>query len=273
MPKTNTTASPYWLKQIRPLWLREKLFWHFYAMRPEIAPSLFEAAPLLFAHNVRMKLQPSDIGHRQIACLGYVERNLSRTIARHAANGGLLVDVGANYGYFTCLWAGASQANRAVSFEASPRNLAGLRHNVSLNGLESKVTVAPKAAGVAPGTMQFSLGPTDQTGWGGLANQADDNSVSVEVTSLDDYFKDSTEPIAVLKVDVEGADTWVIEGAAGLLREGRIGHIFFEQNRARMAALGIPAARAFEFLRECGYSVTALSDEACYACLRDRAEK
>lgn len=266
-------ASSIWLRRIHPLWLREKVFWHFYAMRPEIAPSLFEAAPLLFARNIRLKLQPSDIGHRQIACLGYVERELSRTVAGHGANGGLLVDVGANYGYYTCLWAGASDGNRVVSFEASPRNLAGLRHNISFNGLESKVTVVPKAAGASVGLMQFSLGPDDQTGWGGLATHAGDDSVSVEVTSLDHYFKDSTEPIAALKVDVEGADTWVLEGAAGLLRQGRIGHVFFEQNPARMAALGIPATRAFELLRACGYSVTSFSDEACHASRRGQDGK
>ena len=258
-------AFGFWLRRVYPLWLREKVFWRFYAMRPKLAPRLFEAAPLLFARNVRLKLQPSDIGRRQIACLGYVERDLSKTLAGLSSKGGLLVDVGANYGYFTCLWAGASPRNRVVSFEASPRNQAGLQDNIALNELKSQVTVVPKAAGAEQGMMQFSLGPSDQTGWGGLATHAGDNSVSVEVTSLDRYFEDSTESIAALKVDVEGADTWVLEGAAGLLRQGRIGHVFFEQNPARMAALGISTTRAVELLRECGYSVKSFSDEACHA--------
>ena len=47
----STPAFGFWLRRVYPLWLREKVFWRFYAMRPKLAPRLFEAAPLLFARN------------------------------------------------------------------------------------------------------------------------------------------------------------------------------------------------------------------------------
>ena len=50
------------------------------------------------------------------------------------------------------------------------------------------------------------------------------------VVTLDEELKDVSF-IDVLKIDTEGADTWVLEGAAFLLRQKRIRHVFFEENR------------------------------------------
>ena len=59
--------------------------------------------------------------------------------------------------------------------------------------------------------------------------------------------------IDVLKIDVEGADTWVLFGCEQLLREKRIRTIFFEQNIGRMEVLGITANEAVDFLQSLDY--------------------
>ncbi|HEY9300706.1 MAG TPA: FkbM family methyltransferase, partial [Phormidium sp.] len=84
------------------------------------------------------------------------------------------------------------------------------------------------------------------------------NSVEVPVTSLDDFFIDKDIIIDVLKIDTEGADTWVLQGAEGLLRSHKIRHIFFEENATRMAALGLLPGEAQAFLQSCGYQVERL---------------
>jgi FkbM family methyltransferase len=267
MTLNSKTASDLWLKRVQPRWLREKLFWKFYAGKPASVQADFHSVSLDFAPGIRLKLEPSDIGHRQIAYLGYIEKDFSIVMMQHASKGGLLVDVGANYGYFTCSWAGAKTSNRVICFEASPRNLAGLMYNVALNNLDSGVVIEHKAAGSKSGSMEFSLGPADQTGWGGLALVADSTNITVEVVTLDESLKDTTEEIAVLKIDVEGADTWVLEGASSLLQQKRIGNVYFEQNLSRMNELGIPEDRALVLLRECGYTVNRFSEEAWHAYL------
>ena len=53
---------------------------------------------------------------------------------------------------------------------------------------------------------------------------------------------------------MEGADTWVLYGCEQLLKKRQIRKIFFEQNHARMAELGIGANEARDFLASVGYT-------------------
>ncbi|HET7321458.1 MAG TPA: FkbM family methyltransferase, partial [Longimicrobiaceae bacterium] len=235
-------------------WLRHWLFYRLCSRRAENRPDLFEAAPLALAPRVRLSLVPTDVAHQPIAWAGIYEPQLSRRLARLALNGGLLIDVGANYGYFTCLWADASATSRVIAFEASPRNEAGLRRNVESNGLDDRVSIDPRAVGRERSTMSFRMGPDGQTGWGHLSHGPSD--VAVEVVTLDEFCSErGVEWVDVLKVDVEGADAWVLEGARRLLREHRVGVVFFEEEPGHMQRLGIAPGASARQLVEAGYRV------------------
>jgi FkbM family methyltransferase len=172
-----------------------------------------------------------------------------------------MVDVGANYGYFSLLWAAQKPGNRVIAFEASPRNQQALQLNVERNGFTGAIALRSEAAGKEPGELKFHLGPEEQTGWGGLVQgNTNGDEVTVPVVRLDEDLKD-VPYIDVLKIDTEGADTWVLEGATGLLEQKRIGRIFFEENTNRMAALGIKKGLAVDVLSKHGYSVEALDGE------------
>lgn len=237
-----------------PMRLREWLFYRLYSRRAHMQPELFKSAPLAMVPGVTLDLVPTDVAHQAMAWMGFYERASSLRILELARKGGLLVDVGANYGYYTCLWAAVSAANRVVAFEASPRNIAGFTQNVAQNCLEEQVTIEGCAVGREEGVMNFEIGPEGQTGWGGLTGAATD--LSVPVVSLDTYCRDkSISLINVLKVDVEGADTWVLEGASELLREHRILNVFFEENPGRMENLGIAPERPASLLQDLGYRI------------------
>ena len=247
------------LMRLCPPSLRTWLYYHRYRARRPQFRSLFENAKLAFAPRVRMKLLPTDEGHGCIATAGFYELPLTRAIARLGKGGGLMVDVGANYGYFSLLWAAQKPGNRVIAFEASPRNQHALRLNVERNGFTEAITLRSEAAGKEVGELRFHLGPEDQTGWGGLAKESSNEAdVTVPVVTLDDELRD-TPSIEVLKIDTEGADTWVLEGASNLLRQKRIRYIFFEENKNRMAQLGIEKGQAVDLLRKYDYSVRVLS--------------
>src|SRR5438552_4974964 len=97
-----------WLQKVRPLWLREKLFWKFFCTRIERHTELFRDVHPKFVPNVKLSLEPTDIAHKEIAVLGYVDLPLTRALRDLALAGGLLIDVGANYGYFTSIWAASA---------------------------------------------------------------------------------------------------------------------------------------------------------------------
>jgi FkbM family methyltransferase len=105
-----------------------------------------------------------------------------------------MVDVGANYGYYSCLWAAANAKNRVIAFEASPRNFSALKLNLINNGLETQVDVHQTALGKESGSLPFTLGPEEESGWGGLLVNREDGSIEVPVVSLDEvYFKSQND--------------------------------------------------------------------------------
>lgn len=253
--------------RVAPLRIRESLFFRLYRRHVAAYEPLFARAELALAPGVFLQLSPADAGHQPIALAGVYETRLSRRVAALARRGGVMVDVGANYGYFTSLWAAARPANRVVAFEASPRNIRALRGNVMANRLAERVTIHEAAAGREPGVLGFRLGPDDQTGQGGFVGAGERAEVQVPVHTLDDLHAAGEIPdvVDVLKIDVEGADTWVLEGAERMLRARRIRHVFFEQFPQRMDALGIAPSRARTLLESCGYAVENFDADEWYA--------
>lgn len=248
------------LLRLLPPAFRLSAFYRLYRARSAESRALFENAALHFAPKIRMELHPTDEGHAHIAFAGFYELPLTRLIMSLARPGGLLVDVGANYGYFSLLWAAANPSNTVIAAEASPRNHAALLRNVERNGLGDRIAVGSNALGRENCLMHFEVGSDEQTGWGGLTHEASVPGIEVTVTTLDETIPKETE-IAVLKIDVEGADTWVLEGARELLQRRRIAHLMFEENQKRMTALGIERGTAQRILRDTGYEVVAFEDD------------
>jgi hypothetical protein len=107
------------------------------------------------------------------------------------------------------------------------------------------------------GLGTFALRSAEQMGAGGLAEGSEPDTIEVITTSLDTLFG-SLPRVDVLKVDAEGSDTRILWGAEHLLREHRIGAVYYEQFTDRMAELGIHAGEAASFLEDCGYVVSLL---------------
>jgi len=214
--------------------------------------------PLALAPGRRLAIVPGDIISDSIAATGVWEEELSQRLAALARSGGTMLEVGANIGYFSVLWAAQSSACRVLALEPAWRNLELLRHNLALNDLLSQVDVLPIAAGHRTGLMRFDPGPQAQTGWGGVVTDERAGTVLVAMLPLDALLPGDFHA-AVLKIDVEGADTWVLQGCQRLLAERRAGVVFFEQNLPRLRALGIEPDAAQHLLTTLGYRVAPIT--------------
>lgn len=246
-----------WLQRVRPLRLRSSIASRFESIWSPSSVGAMESADLHFAPSVKMRLHSTDSAHRLLALTGFTELELSKRIRRRSRAGGVLVDVGANAGYFSLLWLATRPENRVIAFEAAPLPRALLRRNLEENGLASRARVDDRAVGSRNGKMAFDPGPPEQSSWGGLAPAGGGRSIEVDVVRLEHAVPPDVE-VAVLKIDVEGADAWVLEGAESLLASGRVGIVFFEQNVERMRALGIAAEAPIEILERHEYRVRPL---------------
>src|SRR5690554_6662686 len=125
---------------IYPLALREKISWRIQKLYRNINE---RDVSLAFDKKLKLDLLQSDVGHRSIIFNSFYELALTRSIVHLGTKGGLLIDVGANYGYFSCLWASQNSLNKVLAFEASPVNIQPLENNILKNGLSEAITIIP----------------------------------------------------------------------------------------------------------------------------------
>lgn len=125
--------------------------------------------------------------------------------------GDVAVDVGANIGEVSIILSqAAGSAGRVFAFEPNPRIYRYLLGNLALNHCDN-VTTANLAVGAAAGSVRMSDGKRDD-----MNRVLDGGEIVVACTTLDQYLP-PCEQIAFLKVDVEGSELRVLEGARDTL--------------------------------------------------------
>ncbi len=237
---------------------RERIFYRFLNTRQHMFEKSFRRAKLAYAPEFAMsELIVGDLISGSIALTGFYELELSRQLNKLAGDGGLFVDVGANLGYFSLIWLAGNKDNSAVAIESSPRNQQAFEGNMQANEVDGRWRLLKCAAGNDNRKVTFNIGHSVQTGWGGISpGGTGPDTIEVDMVRLDSILPD--EHINVLKIDVEGADTWVLYGCEELLRKRKIERIFFEQHNERMVLLGIKPGQAQAFLQRFGYSCQSL---------------
>jgi len=160
--------------------------------------------------------------------------------------GDLFVDVGANSGAYT-LWAADLGAN-VIAIEPSPKAYRQLRKNLDLNGYRVEVIAA--AAGDRSGmiTVTADLGTMNH-----LSLDSHLAGDQVPMITLDDVIGD--RDVAGVKVDVEGAERLVLNGATRALREHRIRLLQLEWNSSCWELMGESREPVRILLESMGYAL------------------
>jgi FkbM family methyltransferase len=153
---------------------------------------------------------------------GFWESWVTLAIARHLHPGMWCVDVGANYGYYTLLMAGAcGSTGRVVACEPNPLLAETyLPQNLALNGFYQGVEVCPKVVGnLDDRTVDFVLHDGDFA-TSSLERWAYDHrsqTVKAQAITLDRLCTDWPR-LDLVKIDAEGAEALVWEGMQKTLR-------------------------------------------------------
>jgi FkbM family methyltransferase len=174
-----------------------------------------------------------------MALSGHSEKGLIEFIRATLTAGMSFVDVGASFGtVFMPAAARVAPGGWAEAWEPDPLSFHFLERNVLLNGHEndSWVRVRPEAAGASDGPASLAVGRLTRThnSFWLTENEAGDH-VNVPVRRLDSVY---ARPISLLKIDVEGAEWDVLEGARGLLDQRLIGIIALEFRPASLLRAG-----------------------------------
>uniref|UniRef100_Q07NM2 Methyltransferase FkbM family n=1 Tax=Rhodopseudomonas palustris (strain BisA53) TaxID=316055 RepID=Q07NM2_RHOP5 len=128
----------------------------------------------------------------------------------------LLIDGGANYGYWSILASSAPfGSHRVIAIEPSSRNLVQLKNNAHING--DRFTILKRALGAARGTAILSGSKHEALS---IVASAATGGEGVEVIPLDSLLDEGmVEPGGkyLIKLDVEGVEIEAIKGSKKLL--------------------------------------------------------
>ncbi|MCS6931676.1 MAG: FkbM family methyltransferase [Acetobacteraceae bacterium] len=172
----------------------------------------------------RHKLRVSALDREfspHVALDGFWEIWLTRLFASRVRRGMCCVDVGAQAGYFTLLLADlVGPEGRVHAVEPLPSNVALLSGNIALNGFLPRVSVHAVALGSEP-AGEIALRPA----YPGSMNAARvpdgmPDAPRVPATTLDRLLGDVPR-LDVVKIDAEGAEHAILEGAEALLAKHR----------------------------------------------------
>jgi FkbM family methyltransferase len=177
--------------------------------------------------GMRFELDLHSVAQRAVAYELSDEAEL-RLIADLIGPGEIALDVGANIGLYTVIMGRAvGAAGRVYSFEPNPPTAARLRRNVELNAL-GNVEVFELAVADAVGAANLRLPDAREPG---LATIVGDSgpAVPVETITIDSFLEQRhIGRVALLKLDVEGAELDALTGATGAVRDGTISTVLFE---------------------------------------------
>ena len=197
---------------------------------------------------------PDQIQSR-IYFFGIWEPEISDYIAKNLAAGDCFIDVGANVGYFSLLFARlVGPTGRVFALEPDPRNFDLLRRNIERNGY-SNVTAVPVALSRESGRQKFSRSPhnfADHCLGDGLGQR---EKIEVEVVRLDDLFPGPAKRVNLLKLDIQGAEFAAIDGAREVLRANPDIVLLTEFWPDGMRRFGDDPEKYLETLRALGFSL------------------
>lgn len=167
---------------------------------------------------------------------GFWEMWLTQYLASWVRPGMTVVDVGANYGYYTLLLADAvGEAGHVIAVEPNPDAVSLLSESVLLNGHAGRTRIVPQALGAAAGQRLLFL-PDGEPKNATLVDQADlagGRTVEVSTVTLDEVAR-ACPKVDLVKIDAEGAEQEIVAGMAGLIARDRP-ILVLEYNAARYA--------------------------------------
>jgi FkbM family methyltransferase len=247
--------------------LRDGKAWLYARLHAGLSP-LGRFAAVRLDKGFMMNLDLQDPEQLKVYFYGhYHERYEAGLVARLLEDDDVFWDIGANVGYFTLVAATAlAGRGQIIAFEPGKNAYARLTENIALNPYQNIKT--------------YPLAVSDREGEAVLHVSGDiaDSSASLFVTGGDqagdevcrtvalDQFLTAAglRPPTLIKLDAEGAELAVLQGAQGLIAQATP-MFLMEMEEKNLQAAGASKAAIQQFLTGYGYRAAHLNKGRWYA--------
>ena len=177
---------------------------------------------LIKVMNKKMYVNSNDIGIAYpLLKSGIYEEYETETFKNLLQSNTIFIDIGANIGYYTLIAASKIKDGQIYSFEPVKANYKLLTKNIKINNINN-VKAFQKAISNRNGKIKIFIDGTNLGNHSLAKNNVIDKTESTEVETirLDSFFNNLEEIIEedfLIKIDTQGAEGLIVEGAHNLL--------------------------------------------------------
>lgn len=193
------------------------------------------------------------------------ERELVESISKNLANTSesVFLDIGANIGLISLYILAHNPLTKIYAFEPSKHQSKLLAQTLQINGLENRIKLYEQAVSNFDGVSKFAAaGEGDGSGDGFIDTGRSGKQlefIDVKTVTLDSWWKAQGMPkVDVIKIDVEGAEKWVFEGAVEVLEDSKP-FIYFEISNLNLAKYPYTYKDIIDWLDQHDYEVYDLN--------------
>lgn len=245
---------------------------HFDLTAPPQRPMVYLGDHVALTRTVYGHKMYVDTRSQSGACYlmdGYWEEWIARRLKDYVEPGMHAVDIGANMGFYTMMLCDlVGPGGRVTAFEPWPAYYDLLCRNVEVNGFRQRATTLNMA--VHAGTAEKELFFSSNHGTGSMAAgltsfirnqgyQPVPNLISVKTTSLDEYLADHPEPVDFIKIDVDGSESFVIDGMHKLVEGSRPLTVFCEFTPYILRESGLDPQAFLDKLRRTSFTISQIT--------------
>lgn len=182
-------------------------------------------------------------------------------IEKLSKKGDVILDIGANVGVYS-IWFDKciNGEGKIFAFEPDLNNFQKIQYNLKLNNNPPSIKLYDSAVSNSNGYIEFFSGLDEQSS---ISFATDQNlqSIKVKTVTLDDFCEqNSISEINYLKIDVEGAEYLVLEGANAMLSSQSIRIIQLELND-HISNFNIKIEDVVNMMEKKGYKLYRLLDK------------
>lgn len=211
-------------------------------------------------HQIHCDLRQLHLGLSMVG--GHYEPNETAFVLKTVKPGMTVLDIGANIGFFTTMFAGlVGNSGKVIALEPVADTFHKLKSAVALNHIENIVELHNVAASTGPGTCELAY-DMHSFNMGGISIRPTGSETKfqlsqvAETKSIDDVVWG--RPIDFIKMDIEGAEAFALSGASKTLTTSRP-TIIMEFNQGQLKTVsGVDGVELFKQVQDFGYTAHKL---------------
>jgi len=207
------------------------------------------------------KMYLDDLDTLHLAINGVWEPLETNLVKNTIKEGDVVLNIGANIGYYTLLAARlVGPKGKVYAFEPDKTNFEIIKKNIRINNYENIIPVN-KAVLNKTGKAKLYLS-TENKGSHRIYQAGDSRKyVEIDVVSIDDFFKNKEDKVDFILMDIEGSEAKAFEGMKKVLRKNKKVKILTEFWDWAIEKAGDDSQKFIEEIVKTGFKISYMDED------------